>query len=93
MTLPAENQQTVEAALDVLRAACEARFPEDHPWQMALDEIRAALRDFVAQADAAHFGDETVVHIDRFGVWTMRPGDDRPELRYVPAPARPDGAR
>ena len=52
MTLPAENQQTVEAALDVLRAACEARFPEDHPWQMALDEIRAALRDLVAQAEA-----------------------------------------
>ena len=50
VALSAENQQTVEAALDVLRAACEARFPEDHPWQMALDEIRAALRDLVAQA-------------------------------------------
>jgi hypothetical protein len=28
---------------------------------------------------------ETVVHIDKFGVWTMLPDDDRPELRYVPA--------
>ena len=86
MTLPAENQQTVEALAATVKRYLDDAYPLDSAGH-------AALRDLVAQADAAHFGDETVVHIDRFGVWTMRPGDDRPELRYVPAPARPDGAR
>lgn|SRR5574338_118910 len=26
--------------------------------------------------------DETIVHIDAFGVWTMRPDDEVPVLRY-----------
>lgn len=33
---------------------------------------------------------ETVANIDVFGVWTIRDGEDRPHLRYVPIEAEED---
>ena len=49
MTLLAENQQTVEAALDVGRMAV-TRYPSGYRADY-FDAARAALRDLVAQAD------------------------------------------
>lgn len=61
MTLPAENQQTVEAALAVIQDALTKPFREaKDPAFFALDELpqfealatgRAALRDLAAQAE------------------------------------------
>ena len=56
MTLPAENQQTVEAALDYLERITLSLGPGERTER--LSAARAALRDLVAQAElAAELGD------------------------------------
>jgi len=92
VTLPTENQQTVEAALDEL--AIMASRP-DLIYVSDLEPARAALRDLVAQADDA------IATLRRIQEWDcLNPADpglcaDHPWLKRLvdDALARLDGAR
>lgn len=59
MTRPAENQQTVEAALDYMERITLSLGPGERTER--LDAARAALRDLVAQAERAVVADAASV--------------------------------
>jgi len=40
--------------------------------------------------ECANSSGEVIVHFDSFGIWTMFPDDEVPQLRYVAKDSRPD---
>jgi hypothetical protein len=91
MTLPSENQQTVEAALSFI----EYRMVDetDHEWMSVL---RAALRDLAAQAEAAELlNTDLSLAVDHYQGGTINAADamDRVGEALERRAARLDGAR